>query len=154
MERKFWIIVVITVLCLYENFAHWLIAGTIGELGFVEGFNRAFKRTTFTGYLMGASFRAIPYAVLATVLAIFMVGKVRPLTIKAFAWTWYFTVAVVIAWGYLAMYWPFYTGGNISSTGALVIIFAPIMAMLYAIATGLISIAVVHIYQYVSSRKD
>ncbi|NOZ65912.1 MAG: hypothetical protein GXP00_05360 [Alphaproteobacteria bacterium] len=125
----------------------WALAVVVGDYSLVEGFNDAFKYSTFGSYLLESEFRLIPYVILGLIV-IFLKKENRAKI--GIAWGGLLGVAGFILWGYWVAQSPYYTNEHVSSTTAVAFIFIPI----YAVAPGLIGGIIGGVYTAFFRKKE
>ena len=134
MNKWFWGVLILSFVLINERTIDWLLAITVGGYGFEASIKRTFLHSSPQGYFFSATFRLIPYLLLAC-LAMFQ-GNYYSVHEKIAFWTALAAITLFHSWGFGGLSYPLYTGEHLSSTAALALIFIPLNAVWVGLLTG------------------
>ena len=117
-----------------ESTISWLLAVVVGQYGIVEGFEKAFRHFSITGFLLSSIFRLVPYLIL--ILIVFKSKLTTSLAGWFAAWIAISVVVVFHAYGYWEVQHSLYTPERTSSTASIAFMFIPFYAIFYALIAG------------------
>lgn len=135
----FWV----TALLLDHYLVQWALAIQVGKLGFVEGFNDAYRYFTPGGWAFLTAIRLIPYLILGAVVRS-SARKQRKVT-AGIAWGGFLGIVMMIAASYWAALYPVYTGEHVSSTTAIAFVIIPVYAIITGAMGALAGVAVMRV---------
>lgn len=131
MKGTFWVILILLFLFANEYLTKFLLAISVGDLGFSDAYINTFKYVSIDSYLFTASFRAIPYVALAVFAAKSQSAKSQ--AGRILVWFAALLLATFHFYGYWNMQHSLFAEAHTSSTSALATIWIPIWALFIGI---------------------
>lgn len=151
MSKLFWVVFWAAALLLDHYMVQWALAVQVGKLGFVEGFNDAYRHFTPIGWVFLTAIRLVPYLILAAVVkwSVSKQGK----TAAGIAWGGFLGIVLMVASSYWAALQPLYTGEHASSTTAIAFVIIPFYAIITGAMGALAGVAVMRVMGMKDSRE-
>lgn len=132
----FGVIALILFILINESTISWLLAVVVGQYSIGDGFEKAFRHFSITGFLLSGIFRLIPYLILTLVV---FTSKLTTTLVGWFAaWIAILVVVFFHAFGYWEVQHSLYTSEHISSTASIAFMFIPFYATFYGLIAGVV----------------
>jgi len=143
VSKLFWVVFWLTALLLDHYLVQWALAIQVGKLGFVEGFNDAYRYFSPAGWALLTAIRLVPYLILAW--AVRLSARKQGKATAGIAWGGFLGIVMMIAASYWAALYPIYTGEHVSSTTAIAFVIIPIYAIITGAMGALAGVAVMRV---------
>jgi len=141
MKRTFVIAAMLCLLVANEVTAEFFLAIFVGNMTFADAFALSFGSVHLDSFIKSSAVRAIPFTIF--VISLFYL-KTRSKADRGFLWIMLGLISTFLFSAYWGMQHAFFTDARASSTGALVLFFAPFWTgVFYAVAFLLYS-AIIH----------
>jgi hypothetical protein len=127
---------------------NWLLAIFVGNYGIWEGYERAVRNFSITGYFLTTAFRSFPFVLLLRYSLKSDINKMPEIK-----WFVLIVITYFIAWGYWDTLHTLYTPERTSSTAALAYVFIPIFAIGIGIVAGVIGYVLGKSIRFIQSNK-
>lgn len=150
MKRTFVIAAMLCLLVANEVTAEFFLAIFVGNMTFADASALSFGSVHLDSFIKSSAVRAIPYAIF--VISLFYL-KTRSKADRGFLWIMLGLISTSLFSAYWGMQHAFFTDARASSTGALVLFFAPFWTGVFYAVAFIVYSAIIHVDLPQSSKN-